>query len=409
MTLDAWLDVLDSQHNSTPLRDAHARCRHMLERLKLKKFCPIITVGGTNGKGSTTHFLAAYATKMGKKVGRYTSPHLSRYNERIAIDGLEVTDAEIIAAFERIKAVQDDLYLSYFDYSFLAAFICFDHAGVEVMILEVGLGGRLDSTNSVDTDCAVLTTIDFDHMGLLGHTREAIGFEKAGIFRPGRIAISGDPATPRSVRDYAQEIGARFFERGVDFDWETMPIKPMPEPHFPIQNALTALQVVLALQAENILNFNEAVFCETLRSVRIPGRMQMLQTHPEMILDVAHNVESVGYLMKHLKSLSPAPHVYAVFSALQDKEVAKMIAACEGVFSEWSVLPLDHPRAMPFEALLGTMPKTVPVQAFESIEALMDCRLNTILAQDRIVVFGSFAIVSLILNWYEPLAKLFSK
>ncbi len=398
MNLQVWLDSLENlQHQSAPA--APERCREMLHKLGLDKFCPIITVGGTNGKGSSTYFIAAYAAKMGKKVGRFTSPHLLEYNERIAINGQNASDAEIVAAFEKIKAVQGDLYLGYFDYSFLAAFLIFWQAQVDIMVLEVGLGGRLDATNSVDTDCAIITTIHFDHMHLLGHTREAIGFEKAGIFRSKKLAICGDFETPHSVRDYAKSIAAHFFERGKDFDDFT--IKHLPTPHFPIQNAITGIAALRLLAKEHIVPFDEVVLAKVLTELHIPGRMQQLQLQPEIIVDVAHNQESVQYLVDYLRKHPVSGKVLAVFSALQDKNVGDMMALCSQSFDKWYMLELEHPRAAAMEVLMAGIGDFAPAECFKSMDELMAALLAELLKADRVVVFGSFYLANLFLKCYD--------
>lgn len=397
--LESWLRWLEGQANTDAI-PATLRCREMLSRLNLEKFCPIITVGGTNGKGSTSHFLSAYAVAMGKKVGRFTSPHLLHYCERIAINGVSVAENEVLEAFNRIKAIQEEIYLGYFDYSFLASMLIFRQAEVDLVILEVGLGGRLDATNSLDTDCAILTTIDFDHMEILGHTRDLIACEKAGIFRKNKLAICGDENTPACVRNHAHEIGAIYFERGFDFDWDTMPLEEMPIPSFPLQNALTAWQALFCLDKEKTLELDQQIFFETLESLTIPGRMQKLQSDPEIIVDVAHNPESVRYLVRHLQKTATSGKVFAIFSALQDKEVNQMTALCIDLITDWYLIKLDHPRAASVETLVASMPDLAVHQYFESLDELMIALRKKMTQQDRLIVFGSFYVGNLFLNWY---------
>lgn len=401
LSLPAWLHVLE-QERVAPYSTLHAveRCAKILERLNFKKFCPVITVGGTNGKGSTSYFISAYITASGKKVGRFTSPHLISYNERIAINDQNVADAVIVQAFEQIRAVQQDMHLGYFDYCFLAAAIIFWQERVDIMVLEVGLGGRLDATNSIDTDCAILTTIDFDHTAILGKTREAIGFEKAGIFRPAKLAVSGDTHTPESVRCYAAAIQARFFERGRDFDF-TEHFLQLPQPHFPLQNALTAMEALKLLDKEKILVFDFERAALILQTLHIPGRMQKLQDSPEIIVDVAHNPASVHYLLEKLKKKPVKGRRIAVFSALKDKEILEMGQRCADVFSIWNLIVLDHPRAAEKELLMQAVPGAAQAQYFDSIEHLMDNLLKEIQDDDQVIVFGSFLIVNRFLSCYN--------
>ncbi len=397
MILQDWLASFENtQRSITP--PAPERCREILQRLNIEKWCSIVTVGGTNGKGSTTYCLAAYALAMGKKVGRFISPHLLEYNERIAIDNVNVTDAEIIEAFTAIKAVQGELYLGYFDYAFLAAMYLFKKAEVDFLILEVGLGGRLDATNAVDNDCAIITTIAFDHMEILGNTREAIGFEKAGIFRQGRIALCGDLDVPESVRHYAKEVGADLIPRIIDFS-------EMPEPHFPRQNALTALTALQALEQKKLLAFDQAKFFAILHDLHIPGRMQVLQQYPKVTVDVAHNPQGVTYLLDMLGSNVTKGRRLVVFSALSEKDVCSIFRISNGFFDEWSLLQLNHPRAMSLEGMLECAKKELGekpcVFSFLSMDELMRSLLQCLHRDDEIIIFGSFLIASLFLKWYN--------
>lgn len=415
-SLKEWLEFLENTGGRSDV-PANERCREMLRRLKIPKFCPIVTIGGTNGKGSSTHFLAAYAKAMRFHVGRYTSPHLLEFNERIAIDGQDVSDQVLVNAFERIRAAQQDLYLGYVDYAFLAAMLIFFEANVNFLVLEVGLGGRLDAVNSVDADCALITTIHFDHTHLLGNTREAIGFEKAGIFRAGQIAVCGDTCPPQSIRNHAKALNVKYFECPKDFNFINIDTKHwscqtvfghfqhLPIPHFPVQNALTVLMAILLLDQEKRLPFNEAVFRRILVTLHIPGRMQQIMAHPQIVVDVAHNPESVTYLADYLSKHPISGKTIAIFSALKDKNIDEMVKSCQSLFHSWNVLELDHPRRTEKTLLEKIICKQVgadkEIQGFSSINSLMESVLATIEQQDRIIVFGSFYIADLFLKWYN--------
>ena len=398
MTLQDWLNTLErSQRQTDP--PAPVRCAEILKRLGFKKFCPVITIGGTNGKGSTTHLLSAYLQALGKKVGRFTSPHLIHYNERIAINAVAVSRHDIVDAFEKIKAVQEELELGYFDYSLLAALLIFAEAGVDWIVLEVGLGGRFDATNCLDTDCAVITTIHFDHTEVLGHDRESIGFEKSGIMRRGQPAVCGDANPPVSLIQHAKEIGAQLIltnEQNFKID--------LPPTHFPKQNAYTALIALQALEKKGLLIWNETLFCEQVAKLVIPGRMQILPGRPEIIVDVAHNQESVEYLVDFLKSHPCEGATSAVFSVLKDKALSVIMQATHDCFTEWNLIELDSPRALPLEVLVSEVKASgvedTQVYGFRTIEKLM-ASIQKRGEVDRVVVFGSVLIASLFLKWYN--------
>lgn len=397
MTLQDWLQSFESFNLASAI-PAHERCLIMLARLHISKWCPVVAVAGTNGKGSTTYCLAGYAEAMGRQVGRFISPHLLQYNERIAINNANACDEDIVAAFEEIKAVQDDLYLGYFDYAFLAAMLLFKKAKVDFIVLEVGLGGRLDAVNSIDADCALITTIDLDHTEILGETREAIGFEKAGIYRPHKIAICGDVNPPSSIKAYAEKIGTMFVNCPVS-------VENLPEVSFPKQNAITALTALQELDRVGILKFDQQVFFKVIADLRIPGRMQKLWQDPEIIVDVAHNPESVSYLVDYLKQHPVRGKTIAIFSAFKDKNIGAMLKNCDGSFISWNVLELDHPRAAEKTVLKEMISECANIDGkiylYESMESLMDAVLKTISIDDRVVVFGSFYIANLFLNWYN--------
>lgn len=404
-SLISWLEHLETtpHYLTTP---APERIKEILQHLNFHKDFFIITIAGTNGKGTTTHLLSNYLQKQGLKVGRFTSPHLLKFNERIAIDDLPASDAEIIAAFEIIKAAQKDVALTYFDYSFLASLLIFKKHKINLACLEVGLGGRLDATNALDTDCAVITTIDLDHQAQLGESRAQIAWEKAQIMRPHTLCICGDLDAPATIKEYAQKINAQFYLRNDNFTvvndanfWQLKAAnfnsEPLPYPqHIPAQNAVTALMVILQISPKLNLTINIKLFKELLLRLQVPGRMQILQNQPKIILDVAHNPESARYLTQQLQQ-HPGK-TYALFSALNDKDLAAIVAPLQPIIDTWYIFELNHPRAATIQqlqaAILTTNPKakvhtlSTPQTSYQQIKA----KLNT---QDQLIIFGSFAII----------------
>jgi dihydrofolate synthase / folylpolyglutamate synthase len=411
--LAAWLQRQERSHpNSIDL--GLARVREVAARLQL--LTPphrTLTVGGTNGKGSTVAFLDALLRAAGLKVGRFTSPHLARYNERICIDGVEAADDELIASFARIDAARGDITLTFFEYNALAALDLFARAAVDVAVLEVGLGGRLDATNIIDADVAVVCSIGIDHVDWLGSTAEAIGREKAGIFRAGRPAVLGSADMPRSVYAAIEALGARAVipgrdyqlrarAAGWDFDCGDVHLRELPPPalrgELQLGNAATALAALVALLGQD---FNKVLPTETvaraLREVRIRGRFQSRapahEGDVEWILDVAHNVPAAEALRANLATL-PKARTLAVCAVLGDKDIAGILAAMAPAIDGWVLAGLQGPRAVATRELAARLPAgaTLLAQADDVVAA---CRAARAAASpgDRIVVFGSFLTV----------------
>ena len=320
--------------------------------------CPVITVAGTNGKGSCVALTARILGEAGYRVGTFTSPHLLRYNERIAIDGVEVSDEALIAAFERIDAARGEDTLTFFEFNAAAALLVFADAHPDAVVLEVGLGGRLDAVNVVDADVALVTSIDLDHCDWLGHDRETIGREKAGIFRAGRPAIFGSRDMPASIREVAQQVGAELQQLGHDFDWvrsgdrwtwrgRTGEQRDLPAPalHGEIQydNAAAVLAALEALQSR--LPVPRSAIERGLQTVTLPGRFQVVkQSSPrpiEWILDVAHNPAAAHTLAAQLAARKDGGRTIAVCGVLSDKDVEGIVGELRSSFDAWVIVGLQ--------------------------------------------------------------------
>lgn len=389
------------------------KSREMLQRLGVQKFCPIISVAGTNGKGTTSHLLAVTLAASGKRVGLFTSPHLLHFNERIQINGVPVPDTEIAVAFEQIEQHAAGLELGYFDKAFLAMILIFKLKNLDILVLEVGIGGRLDAVNSLDADVAVITTLDFDHTEILGPTLEDIAFEKAGIFRPGQAAICGVAAPPSQLQAHASALGAQLYIRGEAFEFERITAKtwsartpfgvsgPLPLPRIPLQNALTALMTLQVLDALGLFVFDITVFKHSLQTLIVPGRMQHIRHAPEILVDVAHNPESARYLCDYLTQHPCKGRTYAVFSALKDKNIVEIVAPLQTLVERWYVFELAEPRRASLKELVAPLPAG-RYETYTLMPILQNNLLNHVTPADRIVVFGSFMLVAAFLNHLQP-------
>jgi dihydrofolate synthase / folylpolyglutamate synthase len=405
--LAAWLARQERSHPSS-IDLGLARVSEVARRLGL--LTPgsgtTITVGGTNGKGSTVAFLDGILRAAGKRVGRFTSPHLSRYNERICIDGIEASDAALIASFARIDAERGDITLTFFEYNALAALDLFAQARVDVRVLEVGLGGRLDATNMIDADVSIVTSIGIDHVEWLGPTREEIGREKAGIFRAGRPAVLGSADMPRSIHERIAELGAREVLPGRDFaatahgevwdfDCGEFHLRDLPRPVLTgthqTGNAATALAALVHAGFGPALT--SFAVTQALRTTRIRGRFQILPGDVEWIFDVAHNVPAAEGLRDNLATL-PRRRTLAVCGVLGDKDIAGITQVLAGSFDAWIIAGLQGPRAVPAEDLRSRLPPGTSVIGAEH-DVVAACRAARAAAMpgDRIVVFGSFLTV----------------
>lgn len=412
-SLQAWLGHLEQLHprGEAGVELGLERVRQVSIRLGQRQSFPVVTVAGTNGKGSTCALIERMLLSAGYRVGVYSSPHLLRYNERVRIGGVPAQDAAFSAAFARVEAGRADVPLTYFEFGTLAAWEMFAAAGLEVVILEVGLGGRLDATNIYDADCAVITTVDLDHTDYLGATREQIGHEKAGICRPGRPLVCGDTEPPRSVIDSCRLAGAEFRCIGSDFGysrqegqwqfWDRGGRKlgglafPALRGACQLRNATCALAVLEALRDR--LPVTAQDIRSGLGEVELAGRCQVLPGRPQIILDVAHNPQAARQLAESLGDMGFARRTTAVLGMMADKDIAGVVDALRGRVDRWWVCDLPGLRAAPATLLAEVVGKRIPgadVRAFSAPSlALADAR-ETAGDDDRILTFGSFLTVA---------------
>ena len=379
----------------------------------------VITVGGTNGKGSTVALLEAMLRAAGLRVGAFTSPHLLAYNERVRIDGADAGDAALIGAFERIEAVRGDLPLTYFEFGTLAALDVFARAPLDVALLEVGLGGRLDAVNLIDADVAVITTVDLDHMDWLGPDRDSIGREKAGIARAGRPVIVGEPDPPAGLLDALAGAAARVERAGVDFSAERHATgwhwrhrggsaMALPDPALaaPVQfanaaTAVAALHALFALDAALAPQDLSAAIDAGLRTARVPARLQSLGGDPALIVDVGHNPQAARALAEWLQT-QPPMRVHAVYGALADKDVGGVIAALGARIQHWHLAGLQHatPRGLSAAALGAIVQQTLPQAAFDThadVAAALAAARAAAGAGECILAFGSFFVAAAVI------------
>jgi len=410
-SLDQWLSHLETAH-PVGIDMGLARITRVKESLGLKFACPVITVGGTNGKGSTCAFLESILLAAGYKVACHTSPHLLRFNERARMNGADVSDADLLKAFERVEQARcrlsDPPTLTYFEFTTLAIMDIFANTSVDAVILEVGMGGRLDAVNIVDADCAIVTSIDLDHMAYLGNTREAIAFEKAGIFRTKAIAICADPIPPTSLINHANTIGADLWLMGKDYSFTgdqqqwgwTGRGKRFSGLGYPAlrgaNQLLNASAVIAALIA---LHDRLPVSAQDIRNglalVELPGRFQVLPGRPTVVLDVAHNPHAAATLAESIEAMAYHPYTYAVFGAMADKDIDGVLKPLLNTVDYWYCTDLPTPRAASASDLakrLRAFNKEALV--FMDPGAAYQAALDKAGEGDRILVFGSFYTVS---------------
>jgi len=376
-----------------------------------------ITITGTNGKGSTVAMCEAILRRAGYRVGAYTSPHLITYNERIRVDGQLATDAELCAAFERIEAVRGEVPLTYFEFGTLAAFDIFRNARIDIAVLEVGMGGRLDAVNGIDADVAIVTSVDIDHSAWLGTTREAIGYEKAGIFRRDRPAICSDPNPPAVIANEAARVGANLMQLNRDFfsergeggwTWRTQERVRSALPYPAMRGDYQLFNAAAALMALDCLAdcfpVSQTHMRDGLASAMIPGRFQVFPGQPVCVLDVAHNPQAARSLAATLKQQAVGGKTLAVCGMLKDKDVAAVFCELADVMDRWYVATLDVPRgasAAQLQEALSAAGINRPVQRFDTVHQAYDTAQREANASDRIVVFGSFHTVGGILATFS--------
>ncbi len=455
-TLAGWLSYLETLHPKT-IALGLERVAQVKQRLNLQPDFPIITVGGTNGKGSVCAMLESMLHAAGYRVGCYTSPHLLDYNERVHIAKLQASDAELCSAFEKIEQARSSTPLTYFEFGTLAAMQCFIEHKVEVAILEVGLGGRLDAVNVFDSDCAVVASVDIDHTDYLGDTRELIAFEKAGIFRAGKVAVFGDRDMPAAIANEARRIGAELWQMGREYSFEandlpspaggggaggegggnrthsisiaqplTLTLSRLREreqnlaqwnyrgpngartalPHPALRGTYQLNNASAALAALDALKDKLPVGMEAARrglvEVELPGRFQVLPGRPQIILDVAHNPHAARSLAQNLAALPPA-RTFAVFAMLKDKDMAGVAHALKDQVDVWRVAGINAPRGatgaelahiLDTAGVLGATAAKGVIQTFATVAEALQHACNEASENDRIAAFGSFYTVA---------------
>ena len=418
-TLEHWLAHAERLHPETIDLTLERVCA-VAQRMALRLSCPVFTVAGTNGKGSTCALLDAMLTHAGYRVGLYTSPHLVRYEERCRLRG-QVADADTLAAaFARVEAARGEVPLTYFEFGTLAVLDVFARAALDAVILEVGLGGRLDAVNVIDTDCAVITSIDLDHTALLGATREAIGREKAGILRAGKPAIVCDPAPPRSVIEHAQAIGADLRLLGRDFRytgdrqqwaWNGRERRYAGLAHPALRGANQLANASGALAALEALHTRLPVTAQAVRlglsTVELPGRFQIVPGQPALVLDVAHNPHAVAALALNLDAMGFYPATHAVFGAMRDKDYPAILARMDGLIDHWYFTDLPTPRAASGAQLqaawrAATRRRDADAHVFADPQQALAAAAAAATPMDRIAVFGSFYTVGGVLAQGTP-------
>jgi dihydrofolate synthase/folylpolyglutamate synthase len=420
MNLEEWLAFIERQH-VRPIELGLDRPRVVSQALGQRQTCPLILVGGTNGKGSTCAMLERILLAAGYRVGLYTSPHLLRYNERVRIDGRAVDDDALCQGFARVEAARNsvkvsrgDTALTYFEFGTLCAWEVFAAQPLDAIILEVGLGGRLDATNLYEPDVAIVTGVDLDHMDYLGPTREDIGFEKAGIFRAGRPAICGDADPPQRLLDHAREIGVDLQVLGRDFGFQRQEgqwqfhgrrgkrsslAMPALRGDRQLANASCVLAALDELREQLPIAMQDVR--RGLAEVELAGRFQVLPGRPTVVLDVAHNPQAAGVLADNLGSMAFHPQTWAVFGMLRDKDIAGVVAAMRHRVDRWLPVALEGPRAASADELAAILVQegvTGPLPTFPTPAAAFAYAQEQAGEDDRIVAFGSFLTVADVLR-----------
>ena len=415
-TLKDWLTLLESRHAEVHINMGLDRVRQVKERMGLQFACPVIMVAGTNGKGSTCAMLESMLLQAGYKVGLYIKPHFLDFNERARVKGQLASDEALVASFDFVEQHRGVTDLTYFEFTTLAILHLLANSGLDVAILEVGLGGRLDAVNVVDADVAIVTSVDIDHTDYLGDTRDKIGFEKAGIFRPGKAAICSDPVPPATLVQHAEQIGADLWLLGRDFNYSgdkqqwnyggrSQRRNALAYPS--LRGANQLLNACAALAALEVLRLQLPVGAQEVRTglvtVELPGRFQVLPGRPTVILDVAHNPHAAAALAQNLGNMGFYRYTYAVFGIMEDKDIGGVIAPMAEQVDHWCVADLPSPRSAhsgDLCARLQALPKSAEKPEDFSVTAFADPgqafsnAMSRAGENDRIVVFGSFFTVA---------------
>ncbi|ATS50758.1 bifunctional tetrahydrofolate synthase/dihydrofolate synthase [Xanthomonas citri pv. fuscans CFBP 6996] len=417
-SLSAWLAYIEQQHPNA-IAMGLERVREVAARLQIAAPAKhVIVVGGTNGKGSTVAFIEAIGRAAGWKVGAYTSPHLLRYNERVRIDGNEASDAQLVDAFAAVEAARGDTALTYFEFGTLAALWLFQQSALDLAVLEIGLGGRLDAVNIVDSDVAVITTVDLDHTDWLGDDREAIGTEKAGIIRAWKPVVLGEIDPPSSVLRRAYQLGANAIRAGSDYFFEPIDAPhaeapqsdaphwrwrdvavtlelPMPALHAPVQlaNAAAAIAALQALPVE----VPDAAWAQGIANAQVAGRLQRLEVDGvQVLLDVGHNPQAARALAAALGTQAHAGSTHAIYAALADKDVLGVVEAVAGQIDHWALAGLEGARGQSAQALQARLQGSAAAQApcHRDVAGAVRAVLDAASPGDRVLIFGSFHTVA---------------
>ena len=415
-TLSDWLAHCAAQHPKT-MDLSLERTVEVARRLGIRFSVPVITVAGTNGKGSTCAMLESIARHAGYRTGLYQKPELVHFEERCRVNGEPVQADELVPHFAAVEAARGEITLTQFEFSTLAIARLLSLAPVDVVILEVGLGGRYDSVNAFDSDCAVITSIDLDHTEWLGPDRESIGLEKAQIMRAGKPAIVSDPLPPQSVVKHGEAIGADLWLVGRDFNhagdrqqwsWSGRNRRYNGMAYPALRGANQLVNAAGAIAALESLRDRLPITAQAVRTglalVELPGRFQVVPGQPALVLDVAHNPQSVGALALNLDAMGFFPRTQAVFAALRDKDIAGLLTRMVPLVDVWHCCALPSPRAMPLDELVAVVREAsagrqdVAVHAHDSPAAALAAAAAMADPTDRIVVFGSFYTVGGVLR-----------
>lgn len=416
-SLPQWLAWQEKLH-FTEIDPGLTRIGAVWQRLSANKPLPfkVVTVAGTNGKGSSVALLTAILRAAGYKTGSYTSPHLLRYNERIAVNGAPASDMQICHAFAQIDAARQDISLTYFEFATLAAAIIFSEQHIDIAILEVGMGGRLDAVNLFDADLAMITPIDLDHMQWLGDNREKIGVEKAGILRSGRPLVCSESQPPQSVLTAAQNLNVPAFIADRDFQFQVIDghwqwqsaqqeyaALPMPALHgsYQLQNCAAVLMAAQLLAKQGMLDIDESAIRDGLLNVQLSGRFQILPGPVQRIFDVTHNQQGAENLAKVLNETPCHGQTLAVVAMLRDKDSAAVFKALAGSVDHWCLGGLNGDRGQSAEMLASSLQNAVPDARFtmqETVEQAYHQAMQKAQAGDRLLIFGSFHTVEAVMR-----------